>query len=502
MQKLIKKYQWDLLSLLLLIVVYFVTRLINLTHLPIFTDEAIYIRWSQIGSLDAAWRYIPLTDGKPPLYHWIMMLTLKVFADPLFAGRVVSVFAGFLNLIGIWLLTYVFFKKISHAHLSALIYVFSPFMMVYDRLAVVDSLLTSTSIYCLFFAVLLVKHRRLDTALLLGISVGAGMLTKASGLIFLLMTPLTGLLLDLKSKKIIKTIFIWVGFLALAAVLAEAIYSILRLSQFFYRIEQKNYEFIIPLSEFLKQPFAMTWGNAKSLFKWQLGYLTLPIASLIIFAFFDKKNLKEKLILLGYVVAPFIMIASFNKIIFPRFLLFSTPFLLILASYGLDYLTSLTKLKPQKFILILFFLSVAAYTSVVYAVNPKKADIVQADRDQYVDSWPAGWGINETVDYLKKESADKPIYVGTQGTFGLMPYSLEIYLYDNKNVEIQSFWPVTTIPTAVLEAAETKTTYFIYNELEEIPPQDNIELVLEFEKGRPGQEIRHMRLFRVHPITK
>jgi hypothetical protein len=115
-----------------------------------------------------------------------------------------------------------------------------------------------------------------------------------------------------------------------------------------------------------------------------------------------------------------------------------------------------------------------------------------------LDSWPAGWGINETVAFLQNEAKDGPIYVGTQGTFGLMPYALEIYLQDKPNIEIHSFWPVDTVPLEVLEAAKTKKTFFIYNELEDIPKQDNLELKLEFKKQRLD-EVRHMRVFLVKP---
>ena len=42
----------------LVISLYLFTRLVNLTLLPIFTDEAIYIRWGQIGARDAAHKFL------------------------------------------------------------------------------------------------------------------------------------------------------------------------------------------------------------------------------------------------------------------------------------------------------------------------------------------------------------------------------------------------------------------------------------------------------------
>ena len=82
---------------------------------------------------------------------------------------------------------------------------------------------------------------------------------------------------------------------ALSTIMGQVIFSTLRLSQFFYRIGQKNLEFIIPLSEFFNHPFALTWGNLKSLIRWEVGYLTLPIVLLIILAFTHLKWFKQKL---------------------------------------------------------------------------------------------------------------------------------------------------------------------------------------------------------------
>ena len=76
-----KQWLWFALGVAAIIALYFLTRLFHITALPIFTDEAIYVRWSQIGMRDANWRFISLTDGKQPMFTWIMMLLLKLFKD-------------------------------------------------------------------------------------------------------------------------------------------------------------------------------------------------------------------------------------------------------------------------------------------------------------------------------------------------------------------------------------------------------------------------------------
>jgi len=78
MKKILKKYKKEILLGLGLTVAYFATRLFNLTLMPIFTDEAIYIRWSEIALYDPTWRFISLSDGKQPLMIWLMMIWLMM----------------------------------------------------------------------------------------------------------------------------------------------------------------------------------------------------------------------------------------------------------------------------------------------------------------------------------------------------------------------------------------------------------------------------------------
>jgi uncharacterized membrane protein len=109
MMRFLKKH-YLIISTLLLIVVYFVSRYYNILSLPIFTDEAIYVRWSQIAKQDASWRFISLTDGKQPMFVWIAMVLMKFFEDPLLAGRTVSVIAGFFAMIGMFFMTRELFR--------------------------------------------------------------------------------------------------------------------------------------------------------------------------------------------------------------------------------------------------------------------------------------------------------------------------------------------------------------------------------------------------------
>src|SRR5690606_26994157 len=123
-------------------------------------------RWAQIAEQDANWRFIALSDGKQPSFVWIAIVMMKVIDDPLVAGRLVSVISGFLGMIGIFFLASEIFKSRRTGVIASVLYLIYPFAMVYDRMALYDSLVATFFIWSSYFTVLLVRLRRLDVALI------------------------------------------------------------------------------------------------------------------------------------------------------------------------------------------------------------------------------------------------------------------------------------------------------------------------------------------------
>jgi len=111
------KNQKRLIMAAVFTIFFLATRLLNLTKIPIFTDEAIYIRWGQIALQDPAHRFISLEDGKQPLFVWLMIPALKFISDPLVAGRIVSVAAGFVSLASITAVGWILFGETTAAWL-------------------------------------------------------------------------------------------------------------------------------------------------------------------------------------------------------------------------------------------------------------------------------------------------------------------------------------------------------------------------------------------------
>lgn len=461
---------------LIAVPIYFASRLANLTLIPIFTDEAIYLRWSQIISGDLKYLYLPLTDGKPPLFMWLVALLMKFLPgfDPLLVGRLVSVGAGFLGMLGVYFLARQLFASKITAYLAVIFYLICPFTFFYDRFALADTLLSAFGVWSLGLGVFLVRTQRWLVALILGLVLGLGWLTKTPALFFLVLLPL---LVLLKPKNLVK----FAIQLSLAWIIARGIYSLLFFLPQAYVISLKSYEFVVPLAEFLKQPFQFFAGNLRTLSWWEIQYLTWPVVVIILISL--AKISRPKIILLAYFLSLFLFMGFFNKVIYPRFLLMFTPMLLVLAAAALAEFK-----KPYSWLALVVVLVLPIYTNLKVLTDPVKAPIADTDSTQYLNSWSAGWGIKELNTFFTQETKKYPkITVGTEGTFGLMPYGLELYQDEHPNLEIKPYWPVP-------EDLPPGLDYFIIYQRDSAPASWPVELVAKYQAGSSQDA---MRLYKI-----
>jgi 4-amino-4-deoxy-L-arabinose transferase-like glycosyltransferase len=489
-----------ILLTLLFLAGYALTRLTNLANLPIFTDEAIYIRWSQIGAQDANWRFISLTDGKQPMFTWVTMMLLRLVpGDPLFSGRLTSVLAGLGTMIGIWLLSYELFRRRSVAWVSAFVYLISPFTLWYDRFAIYDSMVAMFSVWSLYLAVGLVRKLTLDRALILGMVLGAGMLNKTSGFLSLYLLPFTLLLFDWGAHDRMKRLVKWIGLAVIAAAISQLFYSVLRLSPFFYIIAQKDNVFVFSIGEWLSQPFRFFAGNLRGMSDWVRTYMTLPLFVAALIPLFTRwPKALERLLLYAWFSAPFVLLANFGKVLYPRFVLFMTLPLLVVAAESATRMLQGTKRFWIRvaLIVLLFIPSIAISYKII--TDPLHAPIPISDRSQYVEDWPSGWGVPEVVSYIDAKAKEGPVAVYTEGTFGLFPYALEIYLVDKPNIHIEGIWPLPAVfSPAIIESAKHRPTYFVTNQTQDIPQSWPLELIGTYQKGT--REGVFMRLYQVVP---
>lgn len=459
-----KKYKFEIIALLSLALIYLISRFYSILSLPIFTDEAIYIRWAQIAKQDANWRFISLTDGKQPMFIWLMMISLRFIQDPLLAGRIVSVGAGLLTLIGIYFLGKEVFKNNKIGLISSFLYVVFPMSLVYDRMALYDSLVGSFAVWSLFLTILLVRKIRLDIALTLGMIIGGGVLTKTNAFFNIYLLPFSLLLFNWGKEKLKNRLLKWGSLAAVVIILGYGFYSILRLSPFFHIITEKNAIFVYPFNEWLNHPFNFFIGNMRAFWDWVIRYLTWPLLILATVSFFiNKSSIKEKIVLFLWFVIPFIALGLFGKTIYPRFLFFMLLPLLPLIAYSLLNIYFLVKKKYSFIVFCILFLFLAFKADYLILTDFAKAQIPLSDKEQYLTAWPAGKGVKEAVEFFGKEAEKEKIYIATQGTFGLMPYAFEIYLVNNPNIKIEGYWPIEDkIPAKVIGESRKNPTYFFF----------------------------------------
>ena len=509
----ILKYKKEIILAIFVTFTYLALRLIYITRLPIFTDEAIYIRWAQIALQDSSWRFISLTDGKQPLFIWVAMIFLKFIHDPLLAGRLVSVFSGLFTMAGLFFLSYELFKNKTTAFLTTILYVFYPFAQVYDRMALYDSMVGAFCVWALYFSTLLVKRQKLDIAYTLGIVIGGGVLTKSNAFFSIYLLPFTLILFDFKKSQLVRRFFRWAVFAIFASVIAYGMYNILRLSPLFQIISIKNANFAYPFSQWIQHPFTYLQSNLSGFMSWLTQYLGVSYMVLILISLIlIKKFFKEKLLLVLYFLLPFIAICLFGNVIYPRFIYFMSLFLLPLAGWGLNYIIDeairysskrnnylIAKISIP--IIVLVFIWYPGLTSFQFAYDPIHARIANADNSQYVNSWASGWGVKESVEFFTQESKTQKIFVATEGTFGLMPESMEIYLVKNKNIIIKGYWPVDIFPKEALSYAGKMPSYFIFYQPQHvvIPPQFPLKLIFQIKQGNSNY---FYRVYQIIPQKK
>ena len=483
----------DFILLSLLIILFLLSRLINISSLPIFTDEAIYMRWAQIALGDSSWRFISLIDGKQPMLIWLTMPILKLTGMPLLSGRLVSVVAGMLGTIGAFFLGWELFKNKTIGYITALLYLVSPFFLWHDRIALYDSLLSGFYVWVLFLEVILVRRLRLDIALILGMVIGGAVLTKTSGFFAIYLLPFFILLLDFKKLK--RELPKFIGLSVISVIIAYGMYGVLRLSPWFYIINQKNHEFIYSYSEILSDPFAYIIGNLRGLGGWWVAYTTIPFVILLIVALFwkDKKTIKERILFFLLFFLPFFALAVFGKVLYPRFILFMTLSLLPLYAYAIEKIWFSLKRSLLRIIFIIIIFIYPIYFDSQIIFNVINTPLPGSDRSQYLDDWPAGYGVIEVITYLNTEKENQPIYLATEGTFGLFPYAFELEYYDDSKVTVKGYWPLPTQQT-LEDEARSKPIFLVLKESQKLPSGYDADLINQYRRGLGDTYLKFYRL--------
>jgi len=498
-----------------ILVVFFLLRLINLTILPIFADEAIYVRWSQVMKAEPTLRFLPLSDGKQPLFMWILMGILGLIKNPLFAGRFLSVLAGLSSLSGIFLLSNELFEDKKIALMASLFYAVVPFFVFFDRMALVDSLLAMLAIWVFYCSLLLIRSLRFTFAIITGIVLGLALITKSPAIFFVILLPLVFIFhpfpFPSSSKKfnrwqhIGKAIFLW----GVVYVLAFGIYNLLRLGREFHMIAIRNKDYVFSFQEILSHPFDPLKPHLFDLAGWLPNLLTWPILLLGIFGliwmWFKKESWRQASWLFLIMVVPLLAQSIFAKVFTPRYILFTIWPILILAACFLVTLTEKlaisirNEVRPGLVVLLIMLVTIPSlYYNYLLITQPEQAPLPRRMRSGYLEEWTAGQGIKEIADFIRQEAKNKNVLVGTEGYFGTLPDGLQIYLEKVPRITVIGVgYPISQVDQGLVNALVDNEVYLVVNQSRfHLDPQtQGLKLVAEYPKAINLKDYQDKLLF-------
>lgn len=514
---------------------FFFIRLANLTLLPIFVDEAIYIRWSQVMRVESTLRFLPLSDGKQPLFMWLTIPFLKIFSDPLFAGRFLSVLSGLGSLAGLFLISYQLFKDKKIALVASLLYAVIPFLVFFDRMALVDSMLAMFGIWTAYLGILLVRWLRLDLAMITGMILGVALITKSPAIFFALLLPAAILIADWFNlrewRKIIPRVLKLIGLWGVVYLFAFFIYNLLRLGPNFNMIGIRNKDYIFSVREIFSHPLDPLRPHLTDLAVWLPNLLTWPIllSAIVgwIWLWWRQEKRREAIFLCLMITVPLLIQSIFARVFTPRYILFTIWPLLIFAAYCLvsalrllattGLSTACLSVRPclpagrrgkvtvDRQWLVVGLLGVILLPAVWYNFHLlyklERAPLPRKMRSGYLEEWTAGQGIKETAEFIKGRTSRGSVLVGTEGAFGTLPDGLQVYLEGMANVIVIGVgYPITGVHESLINSLADNDVYLVVNQSRlQIPFEAyGLKLVEEFPKAiNPKGEQDKLLLFAV-----
>lgn len=423
----------------LIILFYLFTHLYNLTLLPVFADESIYIRWTQLIIDDwQQYLFFPMNDGKTPLLMWLMVPFQYIFSNQLFAGRFVAILIGLGQVFSLGYLTKLLGGSKKTSWLTMILGSILPFWYFHHRMALTDALLCLEITWTVIGVTQIIANKQKYlwiglTAIFLGLSLWAklpALLTIPSLFLFSWLKPAK---LDLKIRQMAHILLAIFGGLAL--------FFSLRLHPVFPQLFSRGSDFLYPWQEVLFQSkWRDTIINIPTYIRYFRAYLTWPVLILNLMGQFlpdiKKRRVQHILLLSALLFAG--PIAILGKVVYPRYLLPVSVFLTVSAALAIQELLKFKKNRLILKIIVGFLLLNTLYTSskfIYYSLtNSAKTPFVSADKEQYLYKWSSGHGITESVEFIKTQAKDQTVAVATEGSFGTLPDGVLMYFH-RQNVD-------------------------------------------------------------------
>ena len=422
----------------LLVLLYLLTRLINLTALPIFNDESIYLDWGWREFTEPHNLYFSLFDGKQPFLMWIFGFFEILIPDQLFAGRLVSVIAGFLSLIGIYLVS----RKLADkkiAYVAMLLYIVIPIFTFYDRQALMESAISCVGIWAFYLFILNVTKPKLIYGISLGAVLGIGLFIKSTPLIFLLTIFLITFYViynsnNSKFKK--KFLFVQIISFLVSQIILLPLYSQPR----FQEIALLNSRYSYSITDVLGNFWPILFANSKDTIELLFFYFTPILFALLIIgtAVMIRNESRLSKFLVSWLMLNIISFILLTKSPSTRYIVALLPLSTIICSYAI---LKFARAKKKTLVFSSLGIYIALFTTAILILSPINYFYLLNNYTKfsdmgYINGWTSGYGIEDARKLILKESKGKTIKVEVRHDYGNPEDAMYVYFHKSKNIKI------------------------------------------------------------------
>ena len=412
----------------LLLGVYLLSRLINLSILPLFIDEGVYLWWGDRilhGDLLRG-----LGEGKP-LVGWLIALALALGSDPVVAPRLVHVILGGVTLLSMGLLANRFFS-LQVALIAVVLWIFLPYALFFERLATPDVALAATGMFTVYLSARLAAEdvsflgrRRWWLAWATGMDLVATMLTKMPVGIFFVIAPFAAVAIlqppHTWRRKLLQLVVCYAlpgAFLSLATIVVVARWW-LGLRPLGFGLQELLMKGALGVAG--ASTLDIVTRNIPLLISWFGTYFTWPLTGALLVAWLTawvgQPRILRLLALLGGLYLTLFVFAS--EVFFPRYVFPALPPLVVVLAgtlaRGLEWLVArihdsrysvlpwrnqVTTSRALYGLIAAFVLALTIPFHVTILFQPDAAVLPEADRHQYVEGMGSGYGLREAAAFL------------------------------------------------------------------------------------------------------
>ena len=431
------------------------TRLSVLWRFPPFLDESLYATWAMRVHDSVNDRFVALAYGKLPLLSWLGAGLVFAGARPLDSVRLVSFVSGLVSLAVVAALAARLGGRPA-AIATAFVYALMPLALVHDVIGIMEPLVTALLALALYLQLRLVERPSMSVALGLGLVMGAGLLTKETGEIALVLLPASLLLFDWSGPQLGRRVLVWAGDALVAVVLAGIAYLVVTLSDYWddYPAARRSLGTFRDLGDGLSHPLRWLQAEWRDYGTELLGFATIPLLIACVIGIVVAFGIRRRLaaLYLLWLLVPLVVAILFLPNPFVRYLVPMTPMLAVFAGVGIAAAWSFASTRfarPRRpvavaVVVVLAFVLAAVFDARVVA-NPATAPYPGLSRDEYASGWAAGTGWRELANELQRRAGAHKLVVAS---YAGLSDALQLSLGDDPRIQIVSGQPGKSGPEA------------------------------------------------------